>query len=69
MRYFVIDEVYKWYDFVPDRHGDVVLSAAILNPAAGLLRLNGSRPLQTGTDSEDIDLSGKNQMFSLYLKY
>ncbi len=62
-RYFVVDEVYKWYDLVPDRHGDVVLSAAILNPAAGLLQLNGSRPLQTGKDedSEDIELlSGKS---------
>ncbi len=41
---------------------NVVLSAAILNPAAGLLQLNVSRRLQTGKDedSEDIDLSGKS---------
>ena len=55
------DDVYKRYDLIPDKQaGDVVISAAILSPAAGLVQLSGSRLLRTNhnADSEDIDLSG-----------
>ena len=55
------DDVYKRYDLIPDKQaGDVVISAAILSPAAGLVQLSGSRLLRTNhnADAEDIDLSG-----------
>jgi hypothetical protein len=54
----LLDAVYKRYDLVPDLHGDVVISAAILNLDERRVQLAGSRKLRA-TKDEDMDLTGR----------